>query len=203
MSRPRDDQVDDAVHRATLSLLAEVGYDGVTVAEVARRASTVPPTVYRRYRNVRDLVLATLRRELAALPDREVDDTGALRADLLAFVADVASALTPDRVAIVAGLLLPLRRDPELAAALRTELEFLGGTRGQLIIDRAVHRGDLHLDPGTADLRIVATVIPAMILHRLTLMNLPIDGDFAADLVDTLLLPALHQAEAACAVRRP
>ena len=203
MSRPRDGLVDDAVHLATLSLLAEVGYDGVTMAEVARRASTVPPTVYRRHRNVRDLVLATLRRELATLPDHETPDPGALRADLLAFVADVASAMTPDRVAIVAGLLLPLRRDPELAAALRTELEFLGGTRGQLIIDRAVDRGELHLDPDSADLRIVAMVVPAMIFHRLTLMNLPIDDDFTADLVDTVLLPALHQAEAACAVRRP
>jgi AcrR family transcriptional regulator len=201
MSRPRDDEVDAAIHGATLSLLAEVGYDGVTVAEVARRASTVPPTVYRRYRNVRDLVLATLRQAFAEVGHREVADLGELRADLLSFVTQVAAALTAERVAILAGLLLPLRRDAQLASALRTELEFLSTGSWQVIITRAIRRGELAIDLDAADLSAVTAAAPAVIFHRLVLLNLPLDDDFARDLVDTVLLPSLHRAAAAHTAR--
>lgn len=192
MSRPRDDQLDEAIHRATVSLLVEVGYDGVTIAEAARRASTVPPTMYRRYRNAQELVLATLRREFAEVASTELADLGDLRTDLLVYVSSIAAALTPERTAILAGLMLPLRRDPALAAALRDELSFLGTTTWQLIIGRAVGRGELSPREDRANLTAVANTAPALIFHRLVLLNLSLDDHFAQELVDTVLLPALH-----------
>jgi AcrR family transcriptional regulator len=192
MSRPRDDQLDEAIHRATVSLLVEVGYDGVTIAEAARRASTVPPTMYRRYRNAQELVLATLHREFAEAAGTALEDLGDLRADLLSFVSTIATALTPERAAILAGLMLPLRRDPTLAAALRQELDFLGTTSWQLIIGRAISRGDLPAGESGANLSLVAAAAPALIFHRVVLLNLSLDDRFAQELVDAVLLPALH-----------
>ncbi|MCG2797345.1 MAG: TetR/AcrR family transcriptional regulator [Cellulomonas sp.] len=197
MSRPRDDQLDEAIHRATVSLLAEVGYDGVTITEVARRASTVPPTMYRRHANARELVLATLRREFADVARLELADLGDLRADLLAFVATIAAALTPERAAILAGLMLPLRREPELAATLREELGFLDTTSWQVIIRRAVDRAELPERAGRADLSLVASSAPALIFHRVVVLNLPLDNSFAVELVDAVLLPALRTTAAA------
>jgi AcrR family transcriptional regulator len=47
--RPRDSRIDSAVLDATRELLAEVGYQRLTIPGVASRAGTTPPTVYRRW----------------------------------------------------------------------------------------------------------------------------------------------------------
>ncbi len=47
--RPRDSRIDGAVLDATIELLAEVGYQRLTIPGVAVRAGTTPPTVYRRW----------------------------------------------------------------------------------------------------------------------------------------------------------
>jgi AcrR family transcriptional regulator len=194
MSRPRDDHLDEAIDAATLSLLVEVGYEGVTIAEVARRASTVPPTIYRRHRNVRELILATLRREFAEVGDHEVPDLGELRAELLVYVREIIAGLTPARVAILTGLLLPLRRDPHLASAVRMELGTLRAGGWEVTIARAVSRGELA--DRAENLAVLGRTAPAVILHRLMLLNLPANDGFVDELVDTVLLPGLKTAAA-------
>lgn len=54
--RPRDDRIDDAVIAATRELLAETGYAGLTVAEVASRAGTTKTAIYRRWESKPHLV---------------------------------------------------------------------------------------------------------------------------------------------------
>ena len=47
--RPRDGQIDDAVLRATVELLERDGYLQLTIANVAERAGTTKPAIYRRW----------------------------------------------------------------------------------------------------------------------------------------------------------
>lgn len=60
MARPRDPQVDDRIIDAARSLLAEHGLSAVTVTAAAERAGVSRPSVYRRYRDTEDLLMAVL-----------------------------------------------------------------------------------------------------------------------------------------------
>jgi AcrR family transcriptional regulator len=82
--------VDETVLRATLSLLAERGYD-FSVDDVAARANVHKTTIYRRWDSKPALVVAAIQQ----LADREVlpPSTGDLLADLTGLAVQVARAL--------------------------------------------------------------------------------------------------------------
>ena len=60
VGRPRDPQIDAAVLRATVAALGESGYARLTLNDVARRAGTTKPAIYRRWEGRQRLVLAAL-----------------------------------------------------------------------------------------------------------------------------------------------
>ena len=65
---------------ATLEVLAEVGYDLLTMDAVASRAKASKATLYRRWRGKPELVVAAI---MAHKGDTVAPDTGSLRGDLL------------------------------------------------------------------------------------------------------------------------
>ena len=58
--RPRDHQIDGAVLSAALAVLDRSGYVRLSLEEVARRAGTTKPAIYRRWPGRQRLVLAAL-----------------------------------------------------------------------------------------------------------------------------------------------
>src|SRR3954452_824138 len=66
--------------RVTLDLAAEVGYAGLTIEAVARRAGVGKHTVYRRWPSKAALLLDALSRVWTT--DLDYHDTGDVRADL-------------------------------------------------------------------------------------------------------------------------
>ena len=77
--RPRDPAIDAAVLDATLAVLDEVGYGRLTLEEVARRAGTTKPAIYRRWPTRQRLVLAALESASACA---RAPDTGCTLCDL-------------------------------------------------------------------------------------------------------------------------
>ena len=76
--RPRDRSLDEAIITATVDLLSERGYSATTLAAIADRAGTHPPTIYRRWSSKADLVLDAVFRIddsdiVAATGDLETD----------------------------------------------------------------------------------------------------------------------------------
>ncbi|MGH2609674.1 MAG: TetR/AcrR family transcriptional regulator [Tepidiformaceae bacterium] len=143
--RPREQRADDAVRRATLELLEEVGYGGLSIEAVAARAGVGKPTIYRRFRSKAELVFAHAIHgpELGPVPD-----TGSLREDLTALTQRILETfLRPAAASVVPGLLEDGTRDPELAARLRAS--FVESERRMVreILDRAVTRGELARRP--------------------------------------------------------
>ena len=68
--RPRDPQIDAAVLKATIEVLDESGYGGFTLEDVARRAGTTKPAIYRRWGNRQRLMLDALGKRLGDGPAR-------------------------------------------------------------------------------------------------------------------------------------
>jgi AcrR family transcriptional regulator len=69
--RPRDERIDDVALAATVSLLAERGYESLRMKDVAERAGIGLGALYRRWSGKQDLVVAALR--AGAHEDHPVD----------------------------------------------------------------------------------------------------------------------------------
>ncbi|MFC5103299.1 TetR/AcrR family transcriptional regulator [Kibdelosporangium philippinense] len=111
MARLQDKQLDDAISRATLRLLGEVGFERLSIAAVATQAGTARTSIYRRWPDKEALVLAAVRHEFAN-PVDEID-TGTLRGDLLGQAQTLADRLR-SQAGVLSGLLIAIRDNGEL-----------------------------------------------------------------------------------------
>src|SRR6187402_3084695 len=87
LGRKRDHTRDPAILDAALDVLAEAGYDGMTVDMVAARAKAGKATLYRRWPSKSELVLDALACMKRVETDPEkLPNTGTLRGDLIAMI---------------------------------------------------------------------------------------------------------------------
>src|SRR4051812_24745639 len=140
--RPRDPKRREAILRAAVELVSEVGYDRMTVEAIANRAGVSKPTIYRRWpAGKKEIVLDALRSKHAdadALPDQ-----GSLRGDLLALGQMMVEHIHED-AHLAGGLISQLRESEELSTLLREEV--VVHERIDSLLARAVARGELSAD---------------------------------------------------------
>ena len=162
------------VLRATSELLAEHGYDGLSVEDVAARAGVHKTTVYRRWPTKSELVFDAVGEQSAeAVP---VPDTGDLLDDLRILARQVAANIGSEGGA---------RRSRSLVAAAATSDELAQSMRAfwsqrlaasAAIVDRAIERRELR--PGTDPNLIIESLIGPLWV-RLLLTGEPITDDLA------------------------
>lgn len=180
--RPRSPEVDRAIRRATLDLLAEESFDGLTMEAVAGRAGCGKATIYRRWASKSALVIDAVAgcRDVADGPP----DTGSARCDLLAYVqAFLAYLRTSDAGRVMPALVAELSRNPELARAFRSG--FISPRRARVIetLRRGVERGEVRPD---VDADLVADALVAVLQHRFLVTGMAIDDDLPLRLVEML-----------------
>ena len=143
--RPRDARHDRAILAATLGILQEQGYRGLTIEGVGHRAGVGRPTIYRRWPSKPALVVAALVHSTRlAVP---VIDTGSLRRDLIAVQRHQVELMnSPDNRRVTAGLIADLATDPELAETYVSQ--YLAPRRATVwqVLQRGVDRGELDRD---------------------------------------------------------
>jgi AcrR family transcriptional regulator len=186
---PRAEAREQAILDAALELLMEVGYDRLSMDALAERARAGKATIYRHWSGKAQIVAEAVRRLKGDQLARHVD-TGTLRGDLLGALGQMCTSMDTEDAAIIAGVLSAMRTDPELAELIRTQV--LDNKRGKFnsIIERAVRRGELP-EGSSADL--VEEVVPAMVVNRLVIQGQPLSDEFAAHVVDDVMLPLLHR----------
>ena len=183
--RRRDGSKDDAILVATRELLAERGYDGMTMDAVADRAGAGKATVYRRWPSKVQLTVDAVvcARGVAQTID-DIPDTGSLRSDLLA--VRYGRPRTDDDSELMSGLMSAVKENPEVAAVfheqfVRSRVNMMRG-----LLERAQARGELRDD---IDIDMVAAVAPAMIAYRKMVAGQRIDDEFVVQMIDTVILP--------------
>ncbi|HEY1523225.1 MAG TPA: TetR/AcrR family transcriptional regulator [Solirubrobacteraceae bacterium] len=188
--RPRDPSCDVAILEATIELLAELGYDRMTVDAVAARAGVSKPTIYRRWPEGKDeLVSAAVARCKEEMPSI---DTGSLRGDLVAALEHMIAGIR-ENAQLAAGLAQRLRESPQLARVFREEIAPVKRALFKDIVRRAVERGELAAMP--SDITLLADLGPSLIHTRSLLMGEPLDRRFVNQFVDHVLIPALKAVE--------
>jgi AcrR family transcriptional regulator len=189
LGRKRDHARDPEILQAVLDMLAEVGYEGLTIDMVAARARAGKATVYRRWATKEDLILSAL----AGLKDSapasgSLPDTGTLRGDLHAMITPDWLGGSEQRVKIMAGLASMLSQAPEFAGAVSTALVEPAAAACQGLMERAARRGEI---PADADISTLAQVIPSMAAYRAIFMHQVADRAFFEAMIDHVVLPAL------------
>src|SRR5919201_4310979 len=185
--RPRDPERRRAILDAAMALIAEVGYDRMTIDAIAARSGVSKPTLYRRWPHGKAELVADAIRERHA-EGGPVPDTGGLRGDLLALVAIQTGKMLND-VHLASGLLTQLRTSPELAAVMQEHVIAEERGRWETILERARARGELGPGPVTP---LFADVAGSLVFTRVTISGEPVDRAFAEELVDRVLLPILN-----------
>lgn len=185
--RPLDATRDEALRRAALELVAEIGYDRLTIDAVAARARAGKATVYRRWAGKAELVADAF--VCDAFEDLEAPDTGSLRSDLLAVSEQIWLRSGPvPRASVMAGMMSGLLASPELREAFQAAGRAPETVVGP-IVRRAVRRGEI---PHPADLDTVGLVMPAMCMFHLVKTGAAPDRSFFETVIDRIVLPALH-----------
>lgn len=115
--RPRRRETDEAVVAATLDVLRESGYPGLSIEAVAARAGVSRPTVYRRWPTKQRLVVHALSDQI---PPLVPPDTGDPLADLRVMLTELTSRLIGSGLGrIVVAVHTEAGGDPELFTHLR------------------------------------------------------------------------------------
>ena len=157
VGRPRDPHVDRAVREATGAMLAEIGYDGVTIEAVAQTAGVSKNAIYRRWPDKVSMVLDTLE-QLAPAKDHSVD-TGDIRADMATMLRAMAEALRGVDGRLATALASDITRHPELAEAFRARLVEPRREELEARVRRAVEAGQL---PPDSDVELLTGIGPAL-----------------------------------------
>jgi len=141
----RSPETEAAVKAAARALLAEKGYAGFSIEEVARRAGAGKPTIYRWWPNKADLFIAIYGADKdAAIP---VPDEGSLREDLLRYTKDLWRFWREDTAGrVFRGLIAEAQTSEPALAALRFKFmpERLASPRKMFV--RASERSEFAAD---------------------------------------------------------
>ncbi|HQU26360.1 MAG TPA: TetR/AcrR family transcriptional regulator [Acidimicrobiales bacterium] len=182
--RHLDASRDAALRDAALRLLAQIGYDRLTVDAIATSAGAGKATIYRRWSGKAELVVDAL---LSHKPHLEAPDTGSLRGDLRE-LALRASAHTGEPLdsSVMVGLASALPRDPDLRAAFEERLVEPHRRVLATVFERAVARGEI---APVANVDLVVSLIPALVLYRLLVQTQEIDPAFIQSIIEGVILP--------------
>jgi AcrR family transcriptional regulator len=188
--RPRDATVELRVLGATQELLTEVGFDQLTIDAVAERCGISRATIYRRWKDKTELVVAAASLLLQSPP---VPETGDLRTDLLECGrAFVHSGEKSQRVLV--ALLVAIPNHPELRTVAIGPLAAPYVTLFREVFKRAEVLGLLRTG---VDIDLLASTFSALAFERIAGYGLAIDETFVVRVVDGLLIPACGDRRAA------
>ena len=175
-----------AILDATMAELTEVGYARLTMERVAARAHTSKASVYKRWPNRAELVVAALRHSHG--PADSAPDTGSLREDVLTLLRRAATRLDGPFGQAVRGLMLESFTDPDRTKRVRANMFVPRNRLMGEVLDRAAARGDI---PATAIKPQLIGLAPALVDHHFLIHGTPISDDVLTGIVDDILLPLL------------
>lgn len=189
LGRKRDHSRDVDILEATIQILAEIGFDSMTMDLVAARAKAGKATLYRRWPSkgelVRDALIGMSRNsiEVDVLPD-----TGSLRGDLLAVVKPHSMEYNERKLRVLAGLGSFSTQHRKLYDEALIGIFSPWIAVNTTLMTRAKERKEL---PPGADIGLACEVIAAMTAFKTSSQRQQFDKATYESLLDKILLPGL------------
>lgn len=181
--RPRDPATDAAILKATIEELATAGYESASIGAIARRSGTGKATIYRRYPNKAELVVAAVNAQFEQA-NPAVPDTGDAVADLTTLVYNTARMLTATPMGEVIRAIVPALPRDKLLASLTANFE---KKRRQLMIDvlsAGIERGQFQID----DVEVTIDALLGAIYLRFLLLGKPVNRPYVRRVIDAVIV---------------
>jgi AcrR family transcriptional regulator len=186
-ARPRvEGEREQEIFEAALTVLADVGYDRLTMDAVAHAAHASKATLYRRWNSKVALVIDALK---STKGPSIIPDTGNLRDDLLSSYCGVGGLTDHSSVDTLASVLTAMTRDPEFAEAFRRDVIGPKVAATLAIYERAQARGEIRDD---VDLELIGGALAGIVLHRHYMAGDFPDQNLIARVLDQIILPAVQ-----------
>jgi AcrR family transcriptional regulator len=180
--RPRSVQADREILRAATEILVVKGVGGLSIEEVASRASVGKTTIYRRWTSRGTLALDAF---LEAFDGQQaLPDTGTFAGDLrLAFGGWVKAVSGTSAGVMLVGLIAELQQDRILAAAWQDQVVAPLRAQFSMMLDRAISRGEIPVD---TDAGIVLDLVFGACYYRLLHGHRPLNEQFVNQVVEVV-----------------
>jgi AcrR family transcriptional regulator len=170
--RPRHPDVDAAILTATLALLGEAGYAGLSIAAVARRAGVGKPTIYRRWAQKSELVVEAMSSQM---PGETGVRIGSVAEQLLDYATRLSVTLTRTPLGrVLPGLVAEMATDPQLAASYRARIIEPTRQLWREAVQRGITTGELLPD---TDVEFVLDALAGPLYLRVLITGAPADPD--------------------------
>lgn len=181
MARQLSSRARDQMVASAQEIIAEVGLEGFTVDEVARRSGVAKTTIYRHFPSSAALAVHAVDCMVEEFP---TVDTGSLRGDLEAFFEVMKPQMNdPSTRQVLAGLFAMSAREPDFGEVLK---QMLTERKAPLIkaFQRAIARGELC--PET-DLELAYDMLEGVFLFRRILLDQTITQAESSAVIDLIL----------------
>ena len=166
--RPRMAEIDEAITQATVDLLVENGFSGLSIERIAARAQTGKASIYRRWQSKTELVLDVLAR---LLPTVEVPDGKDLKTTVYAVVLDVLdSVLASPFRHVFLSLGGEAARDAALTDSLQAALIRPRRRAIESVLERGVESGELRAD---LKVELMADLLVGPVIYRAVITAMP------------------------------
>lgn len=190
-TRRRGAALIDAVLNAAWDELQEVGYSRFTMEGVAQRARSNKTSLYRRWPQKSDLVIAALVKHLPA-PSNEVPNMGSLRDDVLALLHEVTHLMQAIGSETLHGLMMEYMAKRSIST--QQQPEDLSGLENwnkamTTILENAKQRGEVNITK--IHPRVVSLPLDLLRNEFFTSFK-PISDETAAEIIDSIFLPLVR-----------
>jgi AcrR family transcriptional regulator len=185
--RRRGEVLEEAIMRAALAELAEVGYVGVSMERIATRARTSKAALYRRWPDRAHLIVDSYIRFV--VQDVQIPDTGSLRGDVINLLRQLVDLVGSPMVVMLHGLMSDAAHNGELRGVIREHVATIKPWLMADILDRARARGEIR-----HDLTRRQSTVPLELMRGEILMH---DGQVSdqaiEEIVDEVFLPLVQR----------
>lgn len=167
---------------ATVELLLETGFAGLTVEGIAESSGVNKTTIYRWWPSKEALAAdAVIEIGQHVVP---VPDTGTLRADLIALLGEIVASMQDARTGLLLReVIAESIQSVELAEVMGALLRARRVASFE-VLDRATARGEL---PLTADFDLLVDLLVGPVYYRFLLTRTELSGNFIETVVDGVL----------------
>ena len=187
--RKRIEGRDIELLESALHVLAENGYEGMTIDMVAAHAKAGKGAIYRRWDSKEKLVLDAVSYMKKSMVDlNDLPDTGSLRGDLLALFRPQTNEEREFKLKVMSGLSSLLSQNSSLVEAANSVIIEPWAKVYYSLMQRAVKRGEVS---SKVNIKVISNIVPSMGAYRSLIERKPFDKKFLISILDAVVLPAL------------
>jgi AcrR family transcriptional regulator len=172
-------ELTEALYRAFFAEWAERGFAAISLERVAARAGAGKAAIYRRFTSHHEFAVAAV--TALGLTMAMPEDHGNLEADVLSFLTRLRAVL---RHPMIRRILPDLHAEAARSASIRalnTQVAKARREQAQIILDRAIARGELDRD---VDRDLALDLLPAPLYWRMVVLGTtPTRGQLATEAV--------------------